>query len=107
MEKYTWGKENIRWEDYHVGPYKKFWDVRASIQVCKERIKVMVTISDADGYNYAVRGRHKESRKYDFLIPKTSSISVLPYRLTVFYVFLTVIVLHRMEYFSFLLLAHN
>lgn len=42
-------------EGYHVGLYKKFWDIRASIQVCKERVKVMVTISSADGYNYVVR----------------------------------------------------
>lgn len=43
-------------EGYHVGLYKKFCDIRASLQVCKERIKVMVTIASADGYNYAVRG---------------------------------------------------
>ena len=49
-------KENIKWKIIMWVHTKSSGDIRASIQVCKERIKVMVTISSADGYNYAVKG---------------------------------------------------
>ena len=35
-------------EGYHVGLYKKFWDIRASIQVCKERVKVLQYVVQMD-----------------------------------------------------------
>ena len=93
-------KENIKWKIIMWVHTKSSGDIRASIQVCKERIKVMVTISSADGYNYAVRGETWES-KYDSLIPQNILHQHAVLLAYCFLFFLTVNILYRMEYFHF------